>query len=285
VFLILLTSFVERKVPITLSGDEAIMKMSDMTVSDGPQWCFEGVHTISPVEDDRRVFKGVVKLTPGSLQEEIDSLDGDKVRVLKICTDCFFDNDSLPTLNRKLPALEELQIDDVDMREITLNAELTPKLKFVFLHNVSDVVDCKFNIILPNLEVFHISDYGPADYRWLLRMLENAPDLFDFSSYKLSVGYLHFYSNSLRSIRLHSAELLTRIELWAPVLESLDVQATHDLEEIHFLKDHALKARLPPHFVCNDELHVNAANATLGNQALEELNAHPLVLKTIRNDS
>lgn len=146
-------------------------------------------------------------------------------------------------------------------------------------------MDCKLNIILPNLEVFHISHYGPADYRWLLRMLETAPDLFDFSSYKLSVGYLRFYSNSLRSIRLHSAELLTRIELWAPVLESLDVQATRDLEEIHVLKDHALKARLPPHFVCNDELHVNAANATLGNQALGELNAHPRVLKTIRNDS
>lgn len=80
------------------------------------------MHTISPLEDDRRVFKDVIKLTPGSLQEEIDRLDGDKVRVLKICTDCFFDNESLPTLNRRLPALEELQIDDVNMMEITLNA-------------------------------------------------------------------------------------------------------------------------------------------------------------------
>ena len=68
----------------TLSGADNMVKMSDMTISDGPQWCFQGVHTISPVKDDRRIFKDVVKLTPGSLQEDIDSLDGDKVRVLKI---------------------------------------------------------------------------------------------------------------------------------------------------------------------------------------------------------
>lgn len=124
------------------------MNMSDRAVSDGPVWCFEGVHTISPVNDDRRVFKDVVKLTPGSLQEEINSLDGDKVRVLKICSEGFGDNESLPKLNRKLPALEELQIEDVDMSEM-LDAELTPKLKVIKLQTVTE--DCKFSIILPTL--------------------------------------------------------------------------------------------------------------------------------------
>lgn len=209
-----------------------MMKMSDMTVSAGPVWCFEGVHTISPVKDDRRVFKDVVKLTPGSLQEDIDSLDGDKVRVLKICSEGFADNESLPKLNRKLPVLEELQIEDVDMSEIMLNAELTPKLKVIKLQNVTE--QCKFSIILPTLEVFHIFYHGPGDFSWILRMLETAPVLVEFDSYKLRVGNLGFYSNRLKSIRLHRAELLTRIDLWAPVLEYLNVQAAYDLEEIHF---------------------------------------------------
>lgn len=191
---------------------------------------FQGVHTISPGKDDRRIFKDMVKLTPDSLQEDIDSLDGDKVRVLEICSGGFFDNESLPTLNRKLPALEELQIEDVNMSEITLNAELTPKLKVIKFKNVSDVVDCKFNIILPTLETFHIFYYGPGDFCWILRMLENAPALAEFDSYKLRVEYLGFYSNRLKSIRLRRAELLTRIDLWTPVLENLNVQAAYDLE-------------------------------------------------------
>ena len=101
---------------------------------------------------------------------------------------------------------------------------------------------------------------------------------------KLRVFTLGFYSNHLKTIRLHRAELLERIDLWASRLVSLDVQAAYDLQEVHFLKDHPLKAELPPNFECNDELRVNAVNAILGEQALAELNAHPRVHERIEQE-
>jgi hypothetical protein len=118
--------------------------------------------------------------------------------------------------------------------------------------------------------------YGPPDdHTWMIKMLENAPNLVDFNSYKLSVPCLGFYSNHLRTIRLHRAELLQRIDLWAPRLFNVDVQAAYDLNEVHFLKEHSLAAQLPPNFVCNEELKVNYTNA------MAELNAHPLIRESI----
>jgi hypothetical protein len=79
-------------------------------------------------------------------------------------------------------------------------------------------------------------------------------------------------------ILLHRAEVLQRIDLWAPRLFNLDVQAAYDLNEVHFLKEHSLAAQLPPNFVCNEELKVNDTNA------MAELNAHPLIRESIEMD-
>lgn len=267
----------------TLGSSDIHAKQGAMTVVRGPAWCFEGSHTIKPISGNRRVFTDLAELTPGSLQEDIDGLDGDKVRVLKIFADGFYDDKEKPTLNRPMPALEELLIENVDMGNITLNASLTPNLKIIKMQNVTE--ECTFDIILPTLEIFHMNYYGPTDdFGWIVRMLENAPNLVEFDSYKLRVSYLGFYSNSLRSIRLHRAELLARIDLWTPNLVDLNVQAAYDLHQVHFLKDHALKSQLPSDFRCMEELRVNSANAILGEQALAELNAHPRVRETIVNE-
>lgn len=267
----------------TLGSSNTMASQSEMQVVQGPKWCFEGRHTIKPVSDDRRVFTDLAELTPGSLQEDIDGLDGEKVRVLKIHSGSFFNDEEKPTLNRPLPALEELQIIDVDMANITLNATLTPNLKSIKMQNVSG--ECSFDIILPSLEQFEMLYYGPADDdSWIIKMLQNAPNLVAFDSYKLRVPYLVFASNQLRRIRLHRAELLERIDLWAPNLIDLNLQAAYDLHEIHFLDNHELKEQLPPNFRCTETLRVTSTNAILGDQALSELNAHPRVRQTIENE-
>lgn len=270
----------------TRSSRDLEMKTSDMPIVRGPTWCFQGNHTIKPVSDNRRVFNDVVQLFPGSLQEDIEALDGSQVRVLKICYNGFASgNPERPALNRSLSALEELLIEGIDMSEIILNETLTPKLKSIKLTSVSEECNHNFSIVVPTLEVFHLHYYGPSDdYTWVIRMLENAPNLVEFDSYKLRVPFLGFYSNRLKTIRLHRAELLERVVLWAPSLVHLNVQAAYDLNEIHFLKDHALKAQLPSNFCCNDQLRVDTTNAILGEQAVAELNAHPRVSETIEND-
>ena len=145
----------------TLASPDRTAHESEMTTVRGPQWCYSGSHTIKPVSGNRRVFTDVVVLSPGCLQQEIDALDGDNVRVLKIYSGGSFDDTEMPKLNHPLPALEELQIEAVDMGEITLNAALTPKLKSIKMQNVSD--ECKFDTVLPTLEVFHMYYYGPPN--------------------------------------------------------------------------------------------------------------------------
>jgi hypothetical protein len=68
----------------TRASPDTSMNTNDMPVVRGPAFCYQGNHTIKPVSDDRRVFSDVVSLVPGSLQQDIDALDGKKVRVLKI---------------------------------------------------------------------------------------------------------------------------------------------------------------------------------------------------------
>jgi hypothetical protein len=52
------------------------------------------------------LISDVVSLFPGSLQQDIDALDGKKVRVLKICYNGFSsDAPERPTLHRSLRAL------------------------------------------------------------------------------------------------------------------------------------------------------------------------------------
>ena len=66
-----------------------------------------------------------------------------------------------------------------------------------------------------------------------------------------------------------------RIDLWAPRLTNLNLQAAYDLQEVHFLKDHALKKDLPENFRFSSALNVDSTNAILGKQAVKAILAHP----------
>lgn len=262
--------------------------VQDMPITRGPSWCYRGPHTVKPLPDwdQRRICNDVVTLSSSpDLQNKIDALDGNEnVRVLKICSTGLFDDDTKPKLAIRLPNLEEVQFLDIEMVQIKLTPELTPKVRKVWMQNPTQEDEPDFTILLPELRDFSCYYWGPGNYEWVVNMLQAATKLERFDSYKLRVGYLRFASNHLQSIRLHRAELHQRIELWAPRLTNLDVQAAYDLEEIEFLRDHPLKRELPDNFCFREELVVNAMNACLGQQAIAALRAHPRVHQEIEMD-
>mmetsp|Transcript_28825 Transcript_28825/g.72398 ORF Transcript_28825/g.72398 Transcript_28825/m.72398 type:complete len:112 (+) Transcript_28825:310-645(+) len=108
----------------------------------------------------------------------------------------------------------------------------------------------------PQLRELSIFYWNGGDWGWLINLLRSATMLEKFDSYKLRVGCLRFGSNALRSIRLHRAELLTYLALWAPRLENLDLQAAYDLECVEFVDHPALRAQLPAGFTCSAPLRV-----------------------------
>jgi hypothetical protein len=169
------------------------------------------------------------------------------------------------------------------MTKVTLTNALTPKMRKIWMQNPNALDDPDFVMECPELRECSLYYWGLGDYEcWVQRLLDHATKLERFDSYKLRVERLKFASNHLESIRLHRAELWSRIDLWAPRLTNLDVQSAYDLEEIHFLRDHhhssaLLKRQLPRNFQCREELCVNAMNACLSRQALEALRAHPRV--------
>mmetsp|Transcript_10161 Transcript_10161/g.25486 ORF Transcript_10161/g.25486 Transcript_10161/m.25486 type:complete len:121 (-) Transcript_10161:131-493(-) len=101
-----------------------------------------------------------------------------------------------------------------------------------------------------------------------------------FDSYKLwSASKLTFASNALRSIRLHRAESLRELELWAPRLEKLDLQAVWDLDRIEFVENPALRAQLEEGFTFTAPLRVSVINGKIGANARRNLLEHPSVRK------
>jgi hypothetical protein len=263
-----------------------IIPISELPITGGAKWCYQGPHTTNnnPLKksDQRRVCKDVVVLHSGpDMQAKINALDGNEsVRVLTLSSDgCSDDDDdnNKPQLAIRLPNLLELQTVNVDLGRLKLTPNLTPKLQKISMQNPTQDDDPNFTIDCPELRDFSCDYFGPGEYGWLSHMLKRATKLERFDSYKLRVGHLRFASNHLKYIRLHRAELLERIDVWAPRLTQLDVQAAYDLDEIYFLKNHPLERDLPANFVCREELTVNAINACLGRQAMAELNAHPRV--------
>lgn len=250
----------------------------DLKITNGQKWCYEGPHTIKDLDakgDDRRIFADLAVITgsPTEMNERIRALDGNQdIKVLKLQGDCD-GNDVI--LDISLPNLKEVQFHDVGMERIVLNQELTPNVEKIWMQNPSQSDEPDFTILCPKLKECSIYYWGPGDFEWVLNMLETATLLETFDSYKLRVDYLKFASNHLRSIRLHRAELLGRIDLWAPRLTNLNLQAAYDLQEVHFLKDHALKKDLPENFRFSSALNVDSTNAILGEQAVKAILAHP----------
>jgi hypothetical protein len=73
------------------------------------------------------------------------------------------------------------------MREIFLDETLTPNLKVIKLTSVDleGGMPIQHYRPLPS-SVLYMHYYGPPDdHTWMIKMLENAPNLVDFNSYKL----------------------------------------------------------------------------------------------------
>jgi len=220
----------------TKSSSNFECPLSKMPITEGPKWCYEGHHTAKPLseDDDRRVWKDVVVLTSGrDLQEQVAALDGnEQVRVLKIRSEGFFDSETKLWIDIRMPNVEELMVEDVGMVKLVLTKRLTPKIRKIWMQNPAlEGEPPDFTIDCPELRDFSCYFFGAGDRKWIDKMLAKATKLETFDSYKLMVRHLKFASNHLKSIRVHRAEVLRRIDLWAPRLTILDVQAAYDLQE------------------------------------------------------
>jgi hypothetical protein len=248
---------------------------------EGAQWCYEAAeHVVGPLPavDCRRVDDDAVELvSDGQLQRRIDALPA-TTRVLTIGESTIGreGQDRPLRLNRALPALEELRIDQVVFREIVLTKELTPRLRKLHLLQCL-AEDRVLRVELPELVEFHSEFYrGPTAP--LNQMLKHATKLKTWVSYKCWVtGRLTFASNALKSVDLHRSDSLGSIELWAPNLKRLNVQGCFALGKIIFTQEHPLKALLPPDHR-SPKFTVNATNANLGRAARQALESHPCCL-------
>jgi hypothetical protein len=243
----------------------------------GEHWCFEAdEHVVGPLpaNDCRRVdVDSFELLADGQLQQRIAALPaGTRVLTISVPDTGLAGEERGLSLCRSLPALEELRIDQVEFDEIVLNAELTPRLRKLRLHQCL-AGECRLVVELPELIEFDTQFYRGDDAP-LNIMLTHATKLETFESYKCWIGRLTFASNALKSVTLHRADSLTRLELWAPNLSKLNVQGCFGLDKIIFTKEHPLKALLPPGHR-SPRFRVNAANANLGPAARSALNNNP----------
>jgi hypothetical protein len=260
-------------------SNDSVGKISSFPITKGSEWCYEATHhTVEPIMDSmdhQRVFRDLVVISPPNVQDQIDAIDETTIKVLKIYADGpMIDTIAVnkPKLTRNFPKLEELTIENVDFATIQLTNANTPKLNRVSFEGVSE--KCEIDVRLPCLK--SLSIYYHDGHDWIEKTLEAATKLVSFDSYKLCrVGSLGFYSNDLESIRLCRAECLSKLDLWAPTLEKLDIQGCYDLSSIIFLDKHPLKAKLSANFYFDEELQVKVDNAILGNEAKRALMEHP----------
>jgi len=223
----------------------------------------------------------VVILTMGpTLQDKINALHGNKdVRVLKlVCHEDSSDTKkSFSLVKIRLPNLEEFHCLNVYLDRLTLTKTLTPKLKVLCMDNPIISYDPKFSITCPTIKRVSLNYCAPG-HAWVPKLLKAATQLEEFSSYKLIVGStLKFASNELRSLTIHRSDCLNNLEIWAPRLELLNLQACYDLNDINFLSTHPLVVNLEPQFKHRVPLVVTAENAALGERALEAISRHPRV--------
>ena len=226
-------------------------------ITRGCKWCFEGDHTIEPMKrtDKRRVKNGLVVIRKDAdMQAKINNLDGnEEVTILRICSDGLFSNDYSASLKISLPSLIEVQLEDVEMAKIHLTPELTPNVERISMQNPSQSKEPDFIIICPKLKYFschHLDGCGD----WVRNMLQHATILETFDSYKLWIGHITFASNKLKTIRLHRADNLSRLTVYAPRLTMLNLQSAYSLSTVSFLESHpTLSKSLPKNFHFNQE--------------------------------
>lgn len=209
-----------------------------------------------------------------NLQKEIEEIPSTmpNVRILTIRSTGCYDDSLSPTLDVSMPLLETLKLIDVALDRVKLNTELTPLIEELFMQNIPD--DCDLTVLLPELKSFSMHYYGPPNNdAWIHDMLSTATKLQTFDSYKLRIGpELHFASNDLQSIRLHRAECLESLSVYAPKLRELSLQACYGLDgELTILESHPGFSRpsgRPSAF------SVNTANACLSQSIARTLRSN-----------
>jgi len=148
------------------------------------------------------------------------------------------------------------------------------------LQNVGD--DCQLNVVLPKLEELnftHFSGDGPA----VQRMITAATKLKSFDSFKLHCAdHLTFASNELSEIRLHQAEFLSSLTIWAPRLRYLNLQASNPsritIQDTHaMLETHPLPKGFTPTPIQVFTLNATCLRSQLSFQLQEYLTGHQRV--------
>ncbi len=241
------------------------------------RWCFKGDHTTKPLKkaDQRRVYKDMLVLHPSAtLQTQIHDIPNvcAHVRVVRIASPICYDDTVQLRLRVPMPCLEELQLIDCKFAEIVLNSQLTPKLAVIEFQNVDD---CELEVVLPQLRSATIYHWGPGEEEWVDAMLAAATELVLFDSYKFRAQEMVFASSSLRHIRLHRAELLTDLTVYAPNLETLDLGACYGLEEIVLADTHPNRSQNPNGKLTKFDCIIT--NACLSDGAKRYLKRHPRV--------
>jgi len=208
--------------------------MDTAPITRGPKYCYSSPHTIKPLpeSDERRIRDDALVLhTSPNLQQQINDIPTTipNIKCLVIQSAGCYDDSLQLNLDVAMPKLEKLKLIDVAFDKVVLNKELTPLIEDLFMQNVPD--DCDITVQLPELKSFSMYYYGPPDDEtWFHEMLEYAKKLKAFDSYKLRIGHEpHFASNDLKSIRLHRAECMESISIYAPNLEELNLQACYGL--------------------------------------------------------
>ncbi|KAL7440620.1 hypothetical protein ACHAXM_007383 [Skeletonema potamos] len=250
-------------------------------ITRGPKFCYSGVHTIKPlpVSDKRRISNDILVIDCGpNIQQEIDSIPKTmpNVRVLTIRRTGFYDEDNNPTLDVAMPKLKTLKLIDCCFSKVNLNNQLTPLVEELFMQNIPD--ECEVTVQLPHLKEMTLHYYSGEDGTWINDMLATATKLERFDSYKLrsfNTPELHFAGNDLRYIRLHRAECLESLSVYAPKLEELSLQACYGLRGyLTILETH-------PNFTrpqgAPSTIFVNGTNACLSPSILRTLQNNPRV--------
>lgn len=253
--------------------------MDTAPITSGPEFCYHGSHSIKPLpdHDERRVRDDSLVLFAGpGLQSQINQIPitNPNLSILTIQSRGCYDDSVQFSLEVPMPKLQKLRLIDVPFSAIKLNTDLTPLVEDLFMQNIPD--DCDLTVLLPELKSFSMFYYMGDDDTWIHEMLSTSKKLKTFDSYKLRVGpELNFAGNDLEDIRLHRAELLCDLSVYAPNLKMLNLQGCYGLDgEIKILDEHPNFARPPGR---GSTFKVNTVNACISRSIAQLLERHPRV--------
>lgn len=197
-------------------------------------------------------------------------------RILHISSQAFFEDSYRLSLAVRMAHLRELTIWDVKFVRVHLNAQLTPCLTSFSMQNVSD---CDLQVVVPTLEKVLINHHNNEEFgsEWVVRMLENAPALRSFNSYKLWVPRIAFASNALEEIRIHRSDCMSSVRIYAPNLKRLHLGACYDLEEVIIDDQHPTLSALLPANHRPSKFNLSSENSIFSASAQAYLKRHPRV--------